>query len=76
MGVLHVGGEKVRKHVVLSAHELETQTVWKRRYREARNAGLTHLDGQSFANGTIDIGLLRKCVKGHATPEQIRACLF
>ena len=49
----------------------EIAEVWRRRFREAHDAGLSLRDATRFAAGDQDIGLLRKLVLQGATPRQI-----
>jgi hypothetical protein len=42
----------------------ELAEVYRRRYIEARKAGIEHQDAIMFARGSGDIGVLRKLVAG------------
>ena len=42
--------------------DLETVEVWRRRFHEAHDAGLSLADAAVFANSQRDIGLLRQLV--------------
>lgn len=54
----------------------EQRTVTRNRYREARQAGLTIVEAQLFADSDRDIGELRLLVAKGATVEQIRAIIL
>jgi hypothetical protein len=54
----------------------ERLEVLRRRYTEARLAGLTIVEARLFSDSDGDIGLLRKLVEKGATPAQIRAILL
>lgn len=45
--------------------------VERRRYREARTAGLTMVEAQMFSQSDIDIGLLRALVAGKCPLKQL-----
>ena len=59
-----------------AARESEVLEVFRRRYTEARQAGLEHTDAETFAASSIDVGELRRLVKGGATPTQIARLLL
>ncbi len=42
----------------------EQLEVQRRRYQEARRAGLTIVEAKLFADSDCDVGLLRACVAG------------
>lgn len=46
--------------------------VYRRRYHEARRAGLTMVEAQLFADSATDIGLLRRLVKDGCPVDLIR----
>lgn len=54
----------------------ENLEVLRRRYTEARQAGLSIVEAQLFADSDVDIGCLRKLVAKGATPDQIRAIVL
>lgn len=54
----------------------ELLEVFRRRYTEARQAGLEHVEAEVFANSDVDIGELRRLVRGRATPVQIARLLL
>lgn len=54
----------------------ETLEVLRRRYTEARRAGLTIIEARLFADSDGDVGELRKLVAKGATPAQIRAIVL
>lgn len=47
--------------VLEPSHEIKV--IRRRRFEEARDAGLTLVEARLFAESDIDIGLLRKCVE-------------
>lgn len=49
----------------------ELLEVRRRRYQEARRAGLSIVEAKLFADSGEDVGLLRRCVKNDWTPSQI-----
>lgn len=49
----------------------EQGQVRKRRYLEARSAGLTRVEARLFADSETDVRWLRKLVEGKATPDQM-----
>lgn len=49
----------------------ELLEVRRRRYQEARQAGLSIVEAKLFADSDQDVGLLRRCLKNGWTPEQI-----
>lgn len=49
----------------------EAREVRRRRYKEARRAGLSLVEAELFADSDVDIGVLRNLVAGAATPAQI-----
>jgi hypothetical protein len=57
--------------VVIDREGEEALGVFAYRYRQAIHAGLEPNDAFTFAASDGDVGLLRKLVKGGATPEQI-----
>lgn len=52
-------------------HVGETLTIWRRRYREARAAGLDQADAARFAEQDCDIGQLRKLSADGCAPQLI-----
>ena len=44
---------------------------WLARFQSARRAGLTRVEAKRFADGTVPLATLRKCVAGGAKPETI-----
>ncbi len=42
----------------------EQLEVQRRRYQEARRAGLTIVEAKLFADSGCDVGLLRACIRG------------
>lgn len=54
----------------------EIVEVFRRRYMEARQAGLEHVEAETFASSDVDIGELRRLVRGAATPTQIARLLL
>lgn len=46
----------------------EAQVVVFRRFREARDAGLTLVEARLFAESDADVGVLRKLVAGGCKP--------
>ncbi len=42
----------------------ELVEVQRRRYQEARRAGLTIVEAKLFADSDCDVGLLRACIRG------------
>lgn len=57
-------------------HLGEALTIWRRRYREAREAGLDQFDSTVFADSTTDIGALRKLVRSGCDPQIIAEILL
>ena len=53
----------------------EARRVALRRFREARDAGLTLVESKLFADSGVDVGLLRACVKGDCKPQLIARIL-
>lgn len=49
----------------------ERLCVWRRRYREARQAGLDQLEAATFADSPADIGVLRDLVDRGCEPRLI-----
>ena len=49
----------------------EALAVWRHRYREARQAGMDHLEACVFAQDTTDIEELRRLVRGGCEPRLI-----
>jgi hypothetical protein len=47
-----------------------------KRYREARLGGLSKVEARMWAESDEPTGLLRKCVEGGATAEQLRAIVL
>lgn len=47
----------------------EQREVYRRRFREARQAGMSIVESQLFADSDQDIGTLRKLVKGGCPPD-------
>lgn len=54
----------------------EQLEVRRRRYQEARDAGLSIAEASLFAGCDTDIGQLRKLVAGGCPPETIAAILI
>lgn len=55
----------------------EHRMVLRRRYLEARRAGLTRAEARVFAHDTsIDVGLLRKLVELECPPDKIAEVLL
>lgn len=54
----------------------ELLEVRRRRYREARRAGLSIAEAQLFADSATDIGHLRSLVNAGCTPAVIRSILL
>lgn len=54
----------------------ELLEVMRRRYTEARKAGLEHADAVLWARGTGDTGHLRSLVKAGCPPKTLRAILL
>lgn len=50
--------------------------VIRRRYTEARLAGLTIVEAQMFADSEQDVGVLRKLVKAGCPVDQLRAIVL
>jgi hypothetical protein len=50
---------------------VESLAVYKKRYDEARKAGLTLAEAQMFADSPADIGHLRAMVRGGCSPRFI-----
>lgn len=50
----------------------ERLVVWRNRYTEARQAGLTIVEAHMFAESDIDIGQLRRLVKARCPVETLR----
>ena len=49
----------------------EPLTIWRRRYREARQAGLDQFDSTVFADSDADVGVLRKLAAAGCDPQTI-----
>lgn len=47
----------------------EQREVYRRRFREARQAGMSIVEAQLFADSDQDIGTLRKLVKAGCPPD-------
>jgi len=54
----------------------EQLEVLRRRYTEARRAGMTLVEARLFAESDRDVGELRQLIKGGATPDQIRRIIL
>ena len=54
----------------------EQINIYRRRYREARAAGLTVVEAELWADSKESVGTLRKLVAAGATPAQIRAVVL
>ena len=54
----------------------EHLSVWRRRYREARAAGLDQRDAACFADSTADIGMLRTLVDDGCPVDLIAAIVL
>lgn len=52
--------------------DLETAEVWRRRYQEARRAGLPPDDALMFATSTVDVGELRKLIDAGCSVDLLR----
>lgn len=50
--------------------------VLRRRYQEARRAGLTIVEARLFSESDADVGTLRRMVALKATPQQIAAVVL
>ena len=50
----------------------EQKAVWAQRYKEARDAELTVVEAELFADSDADIGELRRLVKDGCPVEAIR----
>lgn len=50
--------------------------MWRRRNREARDAGMSVLEAKLFAESEIDVGDLRKLVRLDCPPETIARLLL
>lgn len=49
----------------------ERSEVLTRRFHEARAAGLTRIEARNFAESDVDVGQLRKLVRGGCAPKTI-----
>jgi hypothetical protein len=58
-----------------SDHYTEPQRVVFRRFREAREAGLTLVEARLFAESDADIGVLRKLVRDGCPPKTMARIL-
>ena len=56
--------------------EQETLEVFRRRYVEARQAGLEHVEAEAFAGSTVDVGDLRRLVEAGCPPVLIARLLL
>lgn len=54
-----------------SRRSIEWLDVQTRRYDEAREAGLSHEDAETFSTSGSDIGLLRHLVQKRVSPDLI-----
>lgn len=54
----------------------EPLTIWRRRYREARSAGLDQFDATVFADSDADIGVLRRLVAAGCDPQTLAAIIL
>lgn len=54
----------------------EHQEAVRRRYKEARAAGLSIVEAKLFAESNADVGQLRKLVAGECPPRLIFEILF
>lgn len=54
----------------------ELLEVRRRRYREARAAGLSIVESHLFADSDIDIGFLRRLVRDSCTPALIASIIL
>jgi membrane-associated PAP2 superfamily phosphatase len=54
----------------------ERALMYRRRYREARRAGLTIVEAQLFASSRADIGQLRRLVAADCPPDLIRRIML
>lgn len=54
----------------------EQQEAVRRRYKEARAAGLSIVEAKLFAESDADVGQLRKLVAGECPPRLIFDILF
>lgn len=54
----------------------ETEAVYRHRYREARDAGMSIVEAQLFADSDGDLAVLRKLLAAGCTPQMILRILL
>ncbi len=71
-----MGGAEQPELDAADFHIGEALTIWRRRYREARAAGLDQFDSTVFADSDSDVGVLRRLVADGCEPHTIAAIVL